>query len=123
MAPSVELTGTVAGVTGRRLACGPDGRWAAAERRLVVLDGGATFTAPRPIDGALRFSGDVLLAGTERLDLAAGGFEALADPRPAVADGASELEVIAAAWDAAGETLAVSAQRRPGSARPARAPG
>ncbi len=119
--PSVELTGSVAGVRGRRLACGPGGRWASAERRLVMLDGGALVTAPRPLDGALRFAagGAELLAGSERLELSTGAFAALADPRPAVADGAGELEVIAASWDAAGETLAVSAQRRAG----ARVPG
>jgi hypothetical protein len=118
VALSVELTGTVAGASGRRLACGPGGRWAVAERRLVTIDGGATFTAPRPIEGALRFSGDLLLAGTERLDLAAGGFEALPDPRPAVAAGASELQVIAAAWDAAGDELVVSAERPSGQRPP-----
>jgi hypothetical protein len=80
----------------------------------VTIDGGATFTAPRPVAGALRFSGDVLLAGTERLDLVAGRFEVLADPRPAVVELADDLQVIAAAWDAAGEQLAVSAQSPPG---------
>jgi hypothetical protein len=86
---------------------------------LVTIDGGATFTAPRPVAGALRFSGDVLLAGTERLDLTAGSFDVLADPRPAVTELAPDLQVIAAAWDAAGEQLVVSAECAPG----ARAPG
>ena len=113
--PSVTLIGTVPGVRGERVACGPTRRWAAAERRLVMLDGAAMLTAPRALDGLLRFSasGDALLAGTERLDLPAGAWAALADPRPAVADGDAELEVITAAWDAEGETLAVAAQRRP----------
>jgi hypothetical protein len=117
--PSVTLIDTVPGVRGERVACGPGRRWAAAERRLVLLDGAAMPTAPRALDGALRFSagGDALLAGTERLDLPARAWAALPDPRPAVADGEAELEITAAAWDAEGETLAVAAQRRP--ARPA----
>jgi hypothetical protein len=112
---SVTPVRSVTGVRGERVACGPGRRWAAAERRLVMLDGEAALTAPRALDGALRFSasGDALLAGTERLELPAGTWAALADPRPAVADGAGELELTSAAWDAAGATLAVAAQRRP----------
>ena len=110
---SVTPVGTVTGVRGDRVACGPDRRWAATERRSVLLDGAAVLTAPRALDGAVRFSasGDALLVGTEWLELPAGTWAGLADPRPAIADG--DLELTSAAWDAAGATLAVAAQRRP----------
>jgi hypothetical protein len=112
---SVTPVGSVAGVRGERVAYGPGRHWAAAERRYVVLDGAAVLTAPRALDGALRFSasGDALLAGTERLDLPAGVWAGLADPRPVVADGAEELDITAAAWDADGDALAVAGERRP----------
>ncbi|HTE61963.1 MAG TPA: hypothetical protein VK631_16540 [Solirubrobacteraceae bacterium] len=112
---SVTPVRSVAGVRGERVACGPEGRWAAAERRFVVLDGAAVLTAPRALDGALRFSasGDALLAGTERLELPAAVWAGLADPRPAVAGGAKDLDLTAAAWDADGEALAVAGERRP----------
>jgi hypothetical protein len=114
--PTLRPIGTVPGVRGELVACGPGRRWAAAERRFVTLDDGAMPAAPRALDGALRFSasGDALLAGSERLELPAGAWAALADPLPAVSDGTAELELelAAAAWDGAGETLAVAAQRR-----------
>jgi hypothetical protein len=111
---SVTPVGSVAGVRGERVACGPGRRWAATERRFVVLDGAAVMTAPRALDGALRFSvnGDALLAGTERLDLPAGVWAALPDPRPAVADGADDLDLTTASWDAEGDALAVAGERR-----------
>ena len=113
--PSVTRIATVSGVRGERVACGPGERWAAAERRLVTLDGADPVVAQRPLEGALRFSasGDALLAGTERLELPGGTWAALRDPRPAVADGAGELAVQAAAWDGDGALLAVAAERRP----------
>ena len=113
--PSVTPIATVSGVRGERVACGPGDRWAAAERRLVTLDGADPVVAPRPLEGAMRFSasGDALLAGTERLELPGATWAALRDPRPAVADGAGELAVHAAAWDGEGALLAVAAERRP----------
>ena len=117
MAEPLTLTpiGTVPGIPGERVACGPGRRWAAVDRRHVKLDGAATLTAPRPLDGALRFTaaGDALLAGAERLDLPAGVWAALPDPRPAIADGPGELELTAAAWDADGAAMVVAAERWP----------
>jgi hypothetical protein len=112
---SLQPAGSVTGVRGERVACGPGGSWAAGERRSVVSDGVAILGAPRALDGALRFStdGSELLAGTERFDLSARTWAKLADPRPAVAEDRSGLVVVAAAWAGAGEMLAVAAQRRP----------
>jgi len=109
----VELVETVPGVRGDRVACAADGRWAAAERRLVVLDSGEPIAATVPLDGGLRFTaaGDALLAGTQRLELPARAWAAPPDPVPGVAPGAGPLEISAAAWDGAGHALLVAAQR------------
>ena len=112
--PALELIGTIADVAGDRLACGPDGTWAVAGDRVVRLSDGREATAPRRLTGGLRLTAGALLAGTERLDLATGAWDDLPDPRPAVAEGIGELQVTAAAWDAAGARLAIAAALRPG---------
>jgi len=113
--PEVAPIATITGVDADRVACGPDGAWAAAARRLLTLGDGRRLQAPRPLTGALRFSADAsaMLAGTERLELATGAWADLADPLPAVAGGLGPLELTAAAWDAAGSRLVVAAERRP----------
>ncbi len=118
--PDVAPIDTVSGVAGDRVACGPDGAWAAASGRLVALSDGRRLQAPRLLAGALRFSADgrALLAGVERLELASGEWAELGDARPAIAAGIGELEITCASWDAGGRQLAVGA-----ALRPSRSPG
>jgi hypothetical protein len=123
--PGVTPIHTVTGVQADSVACGPGGAWAAASRRVVTLGDGRSFQARRPLTGALRFGADasLLLAGTELLELDGGSWAELGDPLPAVAEGAGELELTAAAWDSAAERLVLAATRRPSrSARAAAEP-
>jgi hypothetical protein len=111
--PDVAATETITGLEADSVACGPGGAWAAASRRVVTLGDGRSAEAPRPLTGALRFSGGALLAGTERLELASGTWAELADPLSAIANGAGELELTGAAWDEHGRRLVLAAARRP----------
>ena len=116
--PSVTPIATVSGVRGERVACGPGG--ALGGRRAAARDARrrrTPVTAPRPLDGALRFSADGRCAAGRH---ASGSScrrrpgRRSRDPRPAVADGAGELEVHAASLGRGRRALlAVAAARRP----------